>query len=206
MLISEEKNKDFHLGIWKIEESKEKLLSLFSDKANIMDNIGIISSDSKILERLAVRLLFRTLVKDDVDIMYRENGRPYLKDSKLNISISHTKDYVAVILSPCKYVGLDIQHITDKVKRVRSKFISEKEFIDPKNELIHLLLHWASKETLYKAINKGVDLKNSFFLDHFTPQEKGLISVSETVTGLNRSFIVNYKTTPHYVLTYTLSD
>lgn len=206
MLIYQEETKDYQLGIWKVEENQDQLLSFFSDNEKIMESIDGINSQSKILERLAVRILLRSLLKKDIEILYYDNGRPFLKDKEANISISHTKGYVAVILTSHKYVGIDIQYITEKVKKVRSRFISDKEFIDTNKELEHLLLHWSTKETLYKAISKGADLRNSFLIEHFIPENEGVLKASEHATGFNLVFDVNYKVTTDYVLTYTLSD
>jgi len=206
MLIVEEQKKHYHLGVWKIEETKDELLSFFSCKEKVKECYAGIRSESKVLERLAVRVLLQTLLKKETDILYLNTGKPYLKDMGLNISISHTKGYVAVILTNLKYVGLDIQYITEKVKLIKPKFISGNEYIDSNNELHHLLLHWSAKETLYKAIGKGIDLKKSFLIDRFTPLEKGTFKAAELITGHYLSFDIEYKITSDYVVTYTLSE
>jgi len=203
MLLLEKKTKYYHLGIWKIEETKEEFLSLFQTKDKIEPSIKDITSPSKILERLAVRVLLRLMLKKKQDILYLKSGKPYLMNSNLNISISHTKGYVAVLLGNSKYLGMDIQYITPKIKNIKDKFISENEYINTSKELIHLLLHWCAKETLYKAMGKGLDLKNSFRIEHFEPKEQGMFKAYELMSEQPLSFNIEYSVTPEYVLTYT---
>lgn len=203
MLLLQKKTKNYHLGIWKIEESKEELLSFFQSKDKIERSIQRIKAPSKVLERLAVRVLLRMMLNKKQDILYLKSGKPYLLNSKLNISISHTKGYVAVILAESKYLGIDIQYIAPKILNIEHKFISDKEYINPANKLNHLLLHWAAKETLYKAIGNGVDFKESFLIEPFEPQEHGILKAHETASELSLIFDIDYTVTPEFVLTYT---
>lgn len=204
MIYLEERTSHFHLGIWKIEESKDELLSLLGDMPFIEKDVLLLRSQSKILERLAVRVLLRSMLNKAVEIGYETTGKPYLNGLSLNISISHTKGYVAVLLSDKHRRGIDIQYVTDKVKRVKSRFVSNEEYISEVNNLTHLLLFWSAKETLYKAMGGGVNLKDSFRVLRFEPQSDGIIQVVEKITPQEELFNLAYKVTSDFVLTYTL--
>lgn len=202
LYLKEKISESFLLGIWKIEESKEELLSSLERKDFLEKDILSVSSASKQLERLAVRVLFKTLLSKEVNIQYNKAGKPYLDDNSFYISISHTKDYVAVILDKQNEVAIDIEKISDKVKRVRPKFVSDNEYIDSDNELIHLLLHWSAKETMYKILGiQGIDLKADLHISKFIPEEKGIIFAYETHTLQKRNFEIKYWVTDEFVLT-----
>lgn len=85
-------------------------------------------------------------------IAYHPNGAPYLSGSSLHISISHTKGYAAVLLQDHPAAGIDIEYRSERVSRIRSRFMNPEEEagIDKEYETEHLLLHWCAKETLLK--------------------------------------------------------
>lgn len=198
MLIKKVKHDNVIWGIWKIEEDIDTLLSSLHN-TGYKDSI---SSEKRLLEQTAVRVLLKTLIDQEKTIAYSSNGKPYLEDGSFNISISHTKGYAAVILSESSLVGIDIEYISDKVKRVRSRFISDSEYIDADNETIHLLLHWSAKESMYKAIGSmGVDFTEHLHIDKFTPARSGNFSAYEKHTNDSLKFNIQYFVEDNYVLT-----
>ena len=204
MIFKKEQTKDTFWAIWRIDESKEELLSMLDDE-QIQEEILALKSEKKIIERLAVRVLIKEMTGEEIKLHYYPSGRPYLKDRNQNISISHTNAYVAVVLSSKKYAGIDIQYITDKVLRVRQHFVSEEECIDPKNEVMHLLLHWSAKETIYKALGTpGVDLLKELYIHPFEPKTEGIFSATERRTESKMTFDIHYILNPHFVFTITL--
>lgn len=205
MLIYTEENKGCKWGIWKMEETPELLLSQLTNKEDLIRFIDTTTSPARVLERIAVRVLLKTLLGEEKTISYQSNGKPYFEDRSVNISISHTKDYVAIILSQSPLLGIDIEYTSDRVKRIRSRFISDMEYIDPENETLHLLLHWSAKETMYKALSREkIDLKNNFHIKKFVPQNQGFFEAQETFTEDSLNFRIQYIVTDDYVVTYTL--
>lgn len=208
MLILQHKTTDTHWGIWKIEEDLPALLSLLDNTDDITTFQQTSQSETRIIERVATRVLLKQLLEDEVKISYYTNGKPYLVDSENHISISHTKGYVAVIISRSEVVGVDIEYISDRVKRIRSRFVSDIEYIDPSNEVLHLLLHWSAKESIYKALSReGVDFKNNLTINKFVPAEKGMFKGAENLTDHHYRFDIQYLIEKEYVLTFAyLSD
>lgn len=76
------------------------------------------TSDRRKLEWLSVRVLLYSMLQEDKEIGYSSEGKPHLTDNSSFISISHTKGYVAVILSSVAPVGIDIEQYGQRVKRV----------------------------------------------------------------------------------------
>lgn len=192
------------LGIWRIDEPQNVLLGQLDNREWIKD-ILLIKSEPKRLEKLAARVLLKDLLGEEKHICYLESGKPYLEDDSYKISISHTKSYVAIILDKEHPVGIDIEQITDKVERVISRFVSDKEYIDPGQRLIHLLLHWSAKEAVYKLLDiSGIELKTETIVQQFIPEPEGQFNIMEIRN--NRMLNVSYLINPDFVLTYIVDS
>ncbi|MCR5497944.1 MAG: 4'-phosphopantetheinyl transferase superfamily protein [Paludibacteraceae bacterium] len=140
------------LSIWKMDEPAEDLLSLFSEKKGLYQSeVERHKSVKRRQEYLSVRVLLLDALGHECDVFHDEMGKPSLPEEHLRISISHTKGYAAILLSPLREVGLDIEQFSDKVFHVRDKFLraEEKQIIDS-TDRIQLLLCWSAKEAVYK--------------------------------------------------------
>lgn len=192
------------LGIWQITETVDQLTAILTNK-DWTDKVMSIKSETKKLEKLAVRALLKELTGEEKEISYTSAGKPYFKDGLYHISISHTKGYAAVIISAQYIVGIDIEQISDKVKRVRNRFISDEEYISSSEELNHLLLHWSAKETVYKMLDKpGIELKTAVRIAKFLTDKEG--SFKAQIIPMDKGLIINYFIATEFVLTYSISD
>ncbi|MBK5194527.1 MAG: 4'-phosphopantetheinyl transferase superfamily protein [Proteiniphilum sp.] len=194
------------LGIWKMDETREALIHLFPEhlRPEVMEYVNGVRSDRRAIEWLSTRIMLLDLLGKEQIIHNREDGSPYLEDGKPHISISHTKDYAAILLHDSCPVGIDIEIRSERVKKIAGKFISVKEYIDPAQKTIHQLLHWSAKESLFKLMNEqGIDFRQHLFVHPFTPALKGIITATETKTDQSCSFTVHYEVHPDYVLTWT---
>ncbi len=190
------------LCIWKITESLSELLDLYS--AKFTQRPEIFKSEQRNKEWLTTRLLLKEMTSDNLNIMHRDNGKPYLENSELNISISHSKDYVAILLSS-KEVGVDIEKYSERVIKISTRFVSELEHIDKDQEIQHLLLHWSAKETLFKIMNRqNVDFKHDLFLKPFSPKEKGVIQAFVKNNEVRYCYDVHYCLGEDFVLTWCI--
>ena len=63
--------------------------------------------------------------------------------------------------------GIDIEYRSDRVKRIRSRFLApeEEQNIDTAHEEEHLLVYWCAKEALYKLAGRKrwIFANNSIF-------------------------------------------
>lgn len=206
MLIREEHiGSEEIIGVWKMVESVEELLYLlpsdFHDYASA--HIKKIRSERRAIEWLSSRILLLSLLKQKKNILYRADGRPYLEDESHYISISHTRNYAAVYLHKSHPVGIDIETISERVTKVASKFVGEKEYIHPEQKIVHLLLHWSAKESLFKVMNENeIDFKHHLHIYPFTPTTKGIMKATESKTPLRCTFDINYEVHSDYVLTW----
>ena len=116
-------------------------------------------SKARCMEYVCERALLKEMMNgDDVEIFHNEDGKPLLNNG-FNISISHTRGLVAIILSEkYKNVGIDIEYVSSRVEKIASRFMREDERADDINSL---LIHWCAKETVYKLFSsEHLDFKN----------------------------------------------
>jgi 4'-phosphopantetheinyl transferase len=141
----------------------------------------------------------RTISLGLTEIQYKDYGAPFLIDKSLHISISHKNNYVVFGKSPLK-IGLDLERISTRVAKIKSKFLNEDEldeFSQESDEIYTQL--WAAKEAIYKTLKPPLSFKNDIKLSR---DSKGLIfaKIYDNVSTINLNFI-KYK---DYVLCYVL--
>ena len=202
------KHPDENLAVWKIEETPEELLSLsgFSDKyiREILSEIP--ASESRKLEWISVRLLLKILTKRECLVKYTPNGAPYIPDSTYNISISHTKGYAAVLVRNEGKAGIDLEYLSGRIKKIRSRFLSEEEerIIAHSEDERLLLIHWCAKESVFKLINQtDVDFQKHLHVQPFAyPAECGTFSAYESKSPQQLSFSFTYRFFPEFILVW----
>lgn len=197
---------DLLVGIWKADETIDRLLSLLHDLSLYREKLTNLSEKRK-HEWLSVRVLLKTLCGEEKKIAYHPSGRPYLEDESAHISISHTRGYVAVALHPFREVGLDIEQYGERVKKVSSRFIrpDEESTMTKGDEIYALLLHWSAKETLFKLMGTAeVDFIKHLHILPFVPAEEGTFNAREYRTEQESCYLVHYFTHPDYVLTWAV--
>lgn len=140
-------------AIWKISETSSELRSAISLSPAEESLYGSFVAESRKKQWLAYRLLLRNLLAPyNYVIEYDDAGKPFLAGSNLHISVTHTEDLAAVIISRNARVGIDIEKIKPRVLKVRDKFLREEEYsiIRKETEAEQLTLAWCAKEALYK--------------------------------------------------------
>ncbi|PSR03487.1 MAG: hypothetical protein BRD50_05830 [Bacteroidetes bacterium SW_11_45_7] len=126
-----------------------------------------------------------------------------------SLSISHSKDIVAVIISRSEGVGIDVEYIHPKVQRVADKFMSDEEMKHiPENgdKTKSLILHWSIKETLFKLYAEGeLSFKEQLWVMDVPDGDRG--RVNACIHTENKLLIpVDYKImNGEVVLTYSFS-
>ncbi len=100
------------------------------------------------LQRKASRLLLTEMLGTLPKLEKDAEGRPLLSNSPLNVSISHTDGFAAVMLGPGP-VSVDVQAISPRILKLRERYLKDEEQrMAPDMDSATLL--WAAKETVYK--------------------------------------------------------
>ena len=198
------------VAIWQITESEEELMAPLCDGEVLLEEARRrFKAPSRRLEWLSVRRLKHELGVTS-PIAYLPSGRPYLKDDAHHISISHTRGYAAVAISELNPIGLDIEQRTDKVCRVRDKFLSSEEKTFPllaKKNVEAMLVVWTIKEAMFKLMdNTGIDFAEHFHVSPFELADEGCLQAHETLTEEQKSFQFTYQIYPDFILSLGLSQ
>lgn len=206
-VFAQQKEDTVRWGIWKMDESPDELLALLPNRTVYEEELQRFRTDHRKQEWLSVRVLLYQLLGEVKEISYEPSGKPYLKDRSFYISISHTKGYVAVILSAEKEVGIDIEQYGQRIHKVAHKFMREDEGANLYNDesTWALLLHWSAKEVMFKCMNTAeVDFREHLHIQPFQVNEQGTFSAQEYRTGRQRHFLIHYQVHPDFVLTWQI--
>ena len=156
MLVFREHINEAELIIWRMDETLEELLEM--SQHHYDHEIENISNEVRKKERIISRFLLETLVGRKVEVKYADSGKPICDG--VHFSISHTKNFVAVIVSN-KPVGVDIEYKSDRIFRITEKFMHPDELktlSECSEKQKFALICWCAKETVYKIIEEnGVD-------------------------------------------------
>ncbi|HTO15571.1 MAG TPA: 4'-phosphopantetheinyl transferase superfamily protein [Edaphocola sp.] len=149
-LIFEKQDQHYHLIIWKITEDE----AFFSDVLGF--NVDI-KHEKRRIEHLAGRYLLKFLDKDFPieKIVVSPKGKPEILNSGLFFSISHSYPFVAAIIGIDKAVGVDIQTYSEKIMRIKNKFLTAAEQAICENKIQKITIAWSAKEALFKYYGLG---------------------------------------------------
>lgn len=142
-------------GIWQIEESLDQLAEGLAGADSILAQNALAQKQR---ESLAARQLCRHLLESEglvYEGLYKDEfGKPFLKNSSLQISLSHCHEVAAVVIHRHKVVGIDIEQPRTQLRRVAPKFLSETEMRFTEQDIVSLSLVWSAKEALYKLYGR----------------------------------------------------
>lgn len=193
--------------IWKITETEEELREICDSIPNDeLEELQIIKSESRRKEKLAVRALLNYIFKEKVYLGHHDNGKPFLQNSLVEISIAHTDKFAVIITHPEEVVGIDIENVNRDFSAVEKKALSEdeREDLSEKNHNFHLAIYWCAKEAIYKRMSQnGVDFAEQIELDRFTPRDEGSIdAVFIFKDGHEEEFELSYATIEDHVMVW----
>ena len=198
-------------GIWQVTESAEELRSRLSVESCDDAVLQGLRAPSRKLEYLAVRVLLKEMLGGEYRIDHHPSGKPFLPDSSLSITISHTNGYVAIGLHPSREVGIDIEYVAERVRKVTSRFVRADELPGlqqhtPQVQLYELLLVWSAKESLYKVLNQqDVDFQEHLRIAPFDFHPAGgEFAAYEYRTKNGMVYGMHYLTHPDFVCTYVI--
>jgi 4'-phosphopantetheinyl transferase len=206
LVFSKKFSNDVNIGLWQIDESTEFFesnLVLYNEEVNEIAEL----SERKQREWLSSRYLLQSIMNIDyrLAVIKNSNGKPYLIGTNHHISLSHSANFISAIVAPFA-IGIDVQYITEKIDRIKHKFLSEKEFQHYSEDQNLLMLHvyWGAKESLFKVYGLGsVDFKKHLYIEPFSIQDDyfyGNILKGDTVMRYKMEFFIS----DNFVLVYTV--
>ncbi len=196
------------IGLWEINET----LSFFQRELllSVEEELAIEEMfERRKKEWMAGRLLLHKMSgRTERGIPIKDEfGKPHLPQSPYDISLSHSGRFAAAIASPY-VVGIDIQKIVQKLKRIENKFMTPTDLASLSEEhyLEHLHVCWGAKEAMYKAYGKKkLEFKEHIIIHPFTfdvsfGQFQGYIKKE----NVHMTFNLYYKVIENYILVYAV--
>lgn len=167
------------LYLWKITEDFDMLFKDVSLKDSSLKRLEDMKSESHQKGFLAVRMLLKHLDYTDFDLYYDEFGKPHIKPQgcsikEVEISISHSNDFSAVVISEQK-VGLDLEQLKEKILKIAPRFmdVSHLDNLSQDEKIKKATVVWGIKECIFKIKNeKGISFPNHIFEDDFSFEDK----------------------------------
>ncbi len=193
------------LAIWHLTESLEELSKLIVLSSKDADSFDGFRLDKRKKEWICSRLILKQLLGHYPDIEYTSNGKPFLKNNSLHISISHTNNFVAVSLSDSP-TALDIELCSPRVEKAASRFMHEEEWKFVQSDKIsYLTIIWCAKETLYKYFDEyGVVFKKHFRIKKFDIESSSSFQSHCNFKDYDKDLELHYEVTSNYILVYHL--
>ena len=199
---------DAEIGIWEITETEEQLVELSATPTDEMEEISFIRSESLRKQRLAVRALLNTMFDEKVYLSHHDNGKPYIENNPINISMTHTTRFVAVILHDEEDVGIDIESLDRDFSAVEKKALSEDEIDDLEDEKRNeqLAIYWCAKEAIFKRLSVyNLDFAEQIEIERFRPRGEGELEATFIdKDDEEQEFELEYMTFERHVLVWVV--
>ncbi len=205
LIFKENFEVDCLMGIWEIRESYEELFNQVQLFQGEKEKLFGFQSEARKTEFLSVRVLLKTLIGVCGPIIYNDRNKPFILHSDYRISISHSQNLTAIMLSKTQKLGIDLEYMSHKIGKIEHKFINKSEPItsDPTKRDYHLYIHWCAKESLYKVCDKqDINFKKNLTIEPFEPMEYGVIVGWVDNIHWHDKFELRYFTINNYVVVY----
>ncbi len=199
------------LLVWETTENQEDIEFQIQNPFSIAAALKNIHNPKRIREKLITTLLLHRALQTNnpIELEYDDFGKPFLKSFPIKLSVSHSANYVCILLSPDKIPGIDIEIIRTRIEKLAEKFISPKEFgeLEQSHPIEHMHVIWGAKETMYKIYGKkGVDFKENMSIEPFQYLEKGQIIGRIQMKNFGKEMDIHYEKISNCMLTWGLLE
>ena len=194
--IFEKINKKYIIKVVEVLKQADELFDIIKKDLN-KDEISkyrSIKNSKRKTEWLTVRILMKQINGTYSVIKYNRTGNPFT-NGKFHISITHSQNIVAIILSKNKNIGIDSEILSERILRTAHKFISEKELrqFSDRQKLKKIYLNWCGKETLFKIKGGGgIDFIKNLKINIPKVQSSGKISGIYKKSSVIEEYKISY--------------
>lgn len=169
--------------------------------------------EQRSMNGLVLRYLLQRLLGPNHPFIYQKDefGKPFLQNDSRYISVSHSKNVVAVVLSDVP-VGIDVQFFTPKMDKVAPKFVNEAElaYLEDHDRTTYHHVLWGAKESMYKADGKrGLDFRQNLHILPFSYDRQASCVGKIVKINSTRTFSIHYKQLlldENFMLVYSIEN
>lgn len=195
------------ISIWQILETTEELVCFFSPGELDKEDFTRFTFEKRKTEWLATRVLLKQLIGDSFSITYTDSGKPVLNHPVYHhISITHSREFVAVFIHQDKEIGIDIESQNRNYAPILKKYLSEAELCHTNEDISVPCLYWCAKEALFKMVEEqGIDFKKQFEILSIDPARQALFA-RYVSSGQERTYLLNFIHLNDHYMVWVMDD
>lgn len=163
------------LILWELKEYVKWFYERMTLSKALEKEFRSIRADGVRLQWVASRFVLQQLARAAVlEIEKDHHGKPHFVHDTRFISLSHCQGYAAAISADVA-VGIDVELVSARVQRIKSRFLSEAELALLGETDAMLMLAWSAKEAVYKMYGeKGLLFKADMSIEAVHPADNKL--------------------------------
>ncbi|MGE5395016.1 MAG: 4'-phosphopantetheinyl transferase family protein [Candidatus Saccharibacteria bacterium] len=195
------------ISIWQLQETAEELLCFFSPGELESQDFSKFTFEKRKTEWLATRALLKQLIGNSFTISYSDSGQPVLNHPVYqHISITHSREFVAVFIHQSKQIGIDIESQNRNYAPILKKYLSEAERCHIKDNTSIPCLYWCAKEALFKMVEEqGIDFKKQFEIISADPARQELLA-RYISSGQEKTYLLNFIHLNDHYMVWVMND
>lgn len=197
------------IGIWDLNDSLKKLIDQCQLSEHEQQRFSKLIIDRRRKEFLATRILLEKLLGKNQEIIYNDSGKPFLKGTSKNISISHSTDFATIFISE-NNIGIDVEQTTRNIDKVASRFLhpDEQKFIEGlENQQLAKILFWSAKEAIFKCSKtQGILFSKQIHIPPFQLKTEGDFEGSLQINDIKSYFNLHYVFFKNNVMVYCVEQ
>ncbi|MDG1278285.1 MAG: 4'-phosphopantetheinyl transferase superfamily protein [Algoriphagus sp.] len=133
-----------------------------------------------------------------------EHGKSQSMNGSGFVSLTHTSGYAAAIYHRNTPVGIDMDHIREKILRIGFRFLDSSELDYLEKDPLHYTIAWSAKESIFKCQGKkGVSFRENILLEPFDSKATTIKGKIRGTDFADHHYQVNVRVIDQTVLTYT---
>ena len=203
-------NTNYTLIVWHLTEDEGFFLPHISNFSVCPEKLDRIHVPQRRNEWLASRYIAWNTAKELEGycdgIWSDEHNKPHFKNSTLQLSVSHAKPYVAVLIHKTMPCGVDIEEKKEKLIKLAPKFLTANELQQANGKLEAFALAWGAKEAVYKQHGrKQLIFKENILLSGLDSIGlSGEITCNLHLTEEDTTITLHYEYFDNHIFVYTV--
>lgn len=195
------------LSVWQISESLEELLSAFTREELTDQAFQSFTFEKRKCEWLATRALLKQMIGSAFRISYTSSGKPVLHHPVYqHISITHSRDFVAVFIHEDQTVGIDIESMNRNYAPITKRYLSELELLTVKEDIRLQCIYWCAKEAIFKLVEEeGIDFRKQIEVIAWDP-DRDYFPARFLSGQLETNYLLHYQTFNDHCLVWVCCD
>jgi len=196
------------IGVWQLTETSIDLLSGFSSEELADSTFQQYKYEKRKIEWLVIRVLIKQLIGQDFTISYFKTGKPILSHTRFKqISISHSRDFLTVLIHEYLEVGLDIECMFRNYNPIEKRYLSEAELIQVDKNPLMQCLYWCAKEAIFKLVpDEGVEFRQQIHISPFNPELDNQFTARFTARNQELSYVLHFQTFSDHCMVWVTDE